>query len=395
MVNLGVNMINKNVEDITENDLQELRDRQEVEGKIIEYKQELPRNTDADKKEFLADVSSFANSSGGDLIYGIVEEGGIPVEVKGLEIGDFDQVKQRLENLVRDGIELRIPSLNIHPVPLSNTRTALVIRVPKSWSSPHRVRYQGHDKFYARNSAGKYPLDVAELRTAFNLSETITERIRNFRRDRISNIIANETPASLPNTAKIVLHLLPIIAFSSVQSYNIDKVASHAQNMPLVRQYGYSHRYNIDGFLNYSTYGNNQAYSYVQFFRNGIIEAVETSMLEPNEHGLLIPSVLYEQELIKSLKQYLSLLETLTVEPPIFVFLTLLGVKGYRMGTNRSSRGHEPHVIDRDNILLPETLIDSYQVAAEYVLRPCFDSIWNACGFPGSLNYKDGKWIGR
>jgi hypothetical protein len=387
-------MINKSIGDISEQDLQTLIAQKEVEGKTIEYKQELPRNTDADKKEFLADISSFSNSSGGDLIYGMVEDKGMPKALDGLDIGDFDQVKQRLENLVRDGIEPRIPSLNIQPVPLSNTRTALVIRVPKSWSGPHRVRYQSHDKFYSRNSAGKYQLDVAELRIAFNLSETITERIRNFRRDRISNIDANETPVSLPDTPKIALHLIPITAFSSMQSYDINKIASEPGKMRPMFSSGWSNRYNLDGFLTYAR-GAEQTHSYVQLFRNGIIEAVETSMIAPTEHGLYIPSGVYEHELIGSLRQYLSLLETLTVEPPIFLCLTLLGVKGYRMGVSRLSLVSEQHTIDRDIILLPEIPIDSYQIVVEDVLKPCFDSIWNACGFPGSLNYKDGKWVGR
>jgi hypothetical protein len=388
-------MINKSIGDITEQDLQTLIAQKEVEGKTIEYKQELPRNTDADKKEFLADISSFSNSSGGDLIYGMVEDKGMPKQLDGLDIEDFDQVKQRLENLVRDGIEPRIPSLNIQPVPLSNTRIAIVIRVPKSWSSPHRVRYQGHDKFYSRNSAGKYQLDVAELRIAFNLSETITERIRNFRRDRISNIVANETPILLPDTAKIVLHLIPITAFSSAQSLDIDKIASHAEQMQPIIPYSWNHRYNLDGFLTHSVYKNDLAYSYVQLFRNGIIEAVDASMLRPREHGLFIPGVLYEQNLINSLSNYLSVLKTLTVEPPIFVFLTLLGVKGYRMGTNRVDDLDELNAIDRDIILLPEILIENYQVVAEHVLMPCFDTIWNACGFSNSWNYEDGKWVGR
>ena len=30
------------------------------------------------------------------------------------------------------------------------------------------------------------------------------------------------------------------------------------------------------------------------------------------------------------------------------------------------------------------------------VLRPCFDSIWNACGYAKSLNYdENGKWTGN
>ena len=37
-----------------------------------------PWGSDQEKEEFLADVSSFANTMGGDLIYGIEEENGIP-----------------------------------------------------------------------------------------------------------------------------------------------------------------------------------------------------------------------------------------------------------------------------------------------------------------------------
>jgi hypothetical protein len=35
------------------------------EGRQLEYKETLPGNSDDDKKEFLADVSSFANAAGG------------------------------------------------------------------------------------------------------------------------------------------------------------------------------------------------------------------------------------------------------------------------------------------------------------------------------------------
>jgi len=53
----------------------------------------------------------------------------------------------------------------------------------------------------------------------------------------------------------------------------------------------------------------------------------------------------------------------------------------------------EVHTIDRDILLLPEIIIESYEVSAEKVLRPLFDSIWNACGFPRDLYYNDnGEW---
>lgn len=55
------------------------------EGRTIDYKRELPGNSDGDKKEFLADVSSFANTSGGDLILGVDENAGVPIQITGFQ----------------------------------------------------------------------------------------------------------------------------------------------------------------------------------------------------------------------------------------------------------------------------------------------------------------------
>jgi len=382
-----------------EEDLQDLIDNSVLESKTIEYKQSLPSNSESGKKEFLADVSSFANASGGDLIYGITEDKktGIPKSLDGLDVDNPDQEILRLENIIRGGIEPRIPSVITEPIKLSNSKFALIIRVPKSWVSPHRVILGGHDKFYSRSSNGKYPLDVGELRVAFNLSETITERIRNFRLDRISKLLANETPVPFYDNPKIVLHLIPIISFNPAQRYDIGKIASQPEKMKPIRCGGWNDRYNLDGFLAYSGGREDKSHSYVQLFRNGIIEAVEGLLLQPYKEQLIIPSIAYEQELIRSLTEYLSALKTLNVEPPIFVFLTLLGVKGYSMAVDTWRYDiEEIHTIDRDILQLPEVTIESYDVSAEKVLKPCFDSIWNACGFKRSFNYNDeGEWAPR
>jgi hypothetical protein len=390
-------MIAKNIEKITEQDLQTLIDDSVLERKTLEYKQSLLGNSDADKKEFLADVSSLANASGGDIIYGIIEdrETGIPKALEGVAIENIDQEISRLENIIRDGIEPRIIGIVIKDIVLSNSKKALIVRVPKSWISPHRVSFKGHDKFYARSTNGKYPLDVAELRVAFNLSETITERIRKFREDRISKILADETPIPLLENPKIVLHLIPIISFNPSQSYDIRKISSDIMNMPPISPSGWDYRYNLDGLLSYSANTTAKGRSYVQFFKNGIIEAVNASLLASSGEKLQIPSIAYERALIEVLTKYLSLLKTLIVELPIFMFLTLLQVKGYSMSVDRSRFSFDGvHAIDRDVVLLPEIVIESYDVKAECILRICFDSIWNACGLPRSFNYDDtGEWV--
>ena len=394
-------MITKNVNEISEDDLQELIDNSVSEKKTLEYKQSLPGNLDADRKEFLADVSSFSNASGGDLIYGISEDRdkGIPKKLEGLTVENADQVIARLENMIRDGINPRISGIVILSIKVLKSKVALLIRIPRSWKSPHRVTFKGHDKFYTRSTNGKYPMDVTELKIAFNLSETITERIRRFREDRISKIFSNETPVPFYDNAKIVLHLISITSFNPAQRYELNKITSYSEKLkPIaISHFGFRNRHNLDGFLTYSRGKEGKSYSYTQLFNNGIIEAVEGRYLNPreNEGNLLIRGTAYENKLIKSLNMYLSALKELNVELPIFIFLTLVGVRGYFMLIGQGIFENErEYGIDRDILLLPEVIIENYDTTPEEVLKPCFDALWNACGFPRSPNYDDaGKRI--
>jgi hypothetical protein len=122
------------------------------------------------------------------------------------------------------------------------------------------------------------------------------------------------------------------------------------------------------------------------------MEAVDSSMLEPEGNHKIIPSILYEEVLIKWLPEYLSGLQYLNVEQPIIVFLTLVGVKGYVMGTDIFSP-QKSYSIDKDVLLLPETIVETYDAKAEQVLKPAFNAIWNSCGFAKSLNYDEkGEW---
>src|SRR3989338_3325400 len=89
-------------------DLSLLKDDGVKEGKDIDYKLELPKDNDESKKEFLADVSSFANTIGGYLVFGIKESEGLIEELVGLKIEDDDKLLLKLESIIRDGISPRI-----------------------------------------------------------------------------------------------------------------------------------------------------------------------------------------------------------------------------------------------------------------------------------------------
>ena len=214
----------------------------------------------------------------------------------------------------------------------------------------------------------------------------MSDKIRNFREDRLANILDDKTAILSNFKAKIVLHILPIISFTPAKRYNISEIYSDPNKIKPIYGFVSDKRYNIDGILTYHSDKQGRIDSYTQLFKNGIIEAVDGSLLS---NGKIIPHDAYEIKLVKTLKTYLHTLESLGVVPPIFIFLALHGVKGYKMDYKKPSKE-----IDRYVLLIPEVSVKSYDECAEDILRPCFDAIWSACGFPRSPSYDDnGKWL--
>jgi len=152
--------------DIAEAHLQRLITTQAAESLHVEYKRETYSAADDARREFLADVSSSANTGGGDLVIGIEAEKGVPQRLSPFA-GDADTELLRLENMARDGLSPRITNLRARAVPLGRGGSAIVVRIPKSYNPPHRVIFKNSGRFWARSSAGKYEPNVDELRRIF------------------------------------------------------------------------------------------------------------------------------------------------------------------------------------------------------------------------------------
>ena len=87
-------LFDKRLELITEDDLLSLIENQVREGYQIEFKQSVEFKDKQDKLDFLAGVTSFANSVGGDLIIGVTAASGVPTAVEGWIGIDVDREKQ-------------------------------------------------------------------------------------------------------------------------------------------------------------------------------------------------------------------------------------------------------------------------------------------------------------
>ena len=166
-------MLPTRLDSIDEGHLNALVNNGVRESRSFEFKAKLVWGTESERKEFLADVSALANGGGGDLIFGIEEENGTASAVVGLDSFDPDDDTLKMESVIRDGIAPRIIGIRLRPVDLNNGRRVVIGRVPNSLNRPHMVVLKNWSRFYSRNSAGKYQLDVHELRSAFVASESV------------------------------------------------------------------------------------------------------------------------------------------------------------------------------------------------------------------------------
>lgn len=383
---------NKSIKKLTLIDIDSLIINGVSECRTLDYKRDLYSNNDAGKKEFLIDVSAFANTVGGYLIFGIDEQDGVPKSIPGIEIPSFDNLVQMFENLLKTSVDPAIRMVEFNVIDFQDSKKLLVIEVPRSISRPHAITFQKHHRFYGRNASGNYPYELDDIRRAILESDTVAQRIRRFRMDRLSLIAAGETGIPSSIFGKIVLHILPFSSFEVGQRYNL--TSSLTTTLKLMHSSGCDHRYTFDGFMTYSTFRNQHCgRNYTQLFYNGIIEAVDTLILMLRNERKRISPTLFEESLVGSLGKYLSVLSSLEVDYPIWICLSLLGVKDYTMFVSNHDFLDEIQPIDRDDLIIPEAQIDDRSRSAEEILKPVFDSVWNACGYEQSLNYDEqGHW---
>jgi len=331
-------------------------------------------------------------------VFGVATTDGVAADVAGIELSDADKEKLRLGDLIRSGIEPRLGHFDIVWLPIKATTGILIVRVPRSWTAPHRVTLLGHDKFYVRNSAGKHPMNVDELRQAFTLSQTIVDRVRAFRFERVGVIIGDEAPFELKAGAKLVFHGVPLGAFVDPPSLSFDYHAT--QFFPPLGASGHSHQHTLEGLAAHTPRQADGVRAYTMAFRNGIIEGVAHLSADWESGGeTQISLARVERYIREGWASLLRFSQHFAIEPPFYILISILNVRGF-----------VPHIPQnwmdeatgspyrREHLLLPELEIASDRLGETdtVLLKGLFDQIANAFGLHGSLNYsRDGRYLLR
>ena len=320
---------------INQSHLQRLLDEAVAEARDIDYKKETYGKNDKDTGEFLADISSFANTAGGDIVIGMTEQAGIPTGFTPLQT-DIEAEILRLEDIARSGLQPRIFGLTGRGVPLADGGQVLIVRIPRSYIQPHRIVREGRSgdqRFWARSSKGKYQPNVDELRLLFNRAPQLADRVRDFRFNRISKIIADDGPVPLGGKQLLTVHVAPLSAFDGAQAFQLDIGQQQQQYwtaFPLIGAQVRQFRINVDGCLILSDLrADKKTYrAYVQIFRSGIVESVDSMFLGPPDSLSRLTAIRTKSTIVKSSHAYLRSLQARDADPPYVVLVSLIGVKG-------------------------------------------------------------------
>jgi hypothetical protein len=120
---------------------------------------------DSRKNEISKDVSAFANSDGGIIIYGIAE-----ANHKADSLSFIDgtiYTKEWLEQVINSRIQKRIQDFTIYPIRFGNDprKTVYIVKIPQSSAAPHMA---SDGRFYKRYNFQTVRMEEYEVRELYN-----------------------------------------------------------------------------------------------------------------------------------------------------------------------------------------------------------------------------------
>jgi hypothetical protein len=127
------------------------------ESLTLDYKRELTKNN----KEIAKDISSFANTRGGEIIYGIDEKNGLPTSKNWINSKD---VKERIESIILTSIQPEIKGYAIFDIknPADPSQAIFVVNIPESSDAPHMADH----RYFIRRNFKSEPMEDIEVKNA-------------------------------------------------------------------------------------------------------------------------------------------------------------------------------------------------------------------------------------
>ena len=386
-------MIPKPLTELQPTDFDRLVTNRVQEGNQLDFKQAVVGGTDADKKKFAADVCAFANTRGGDIVFGVREAGGTAVEVLPLAV-DPDRETLRLQNMVADSFDPRMVGVQIVPVAYG-TGHVIVVRVPQSVQGLHRSRHDQH--FHIRESRSNRQLDVASLTTRVDVLRGQRDRREDFLAQRYAAVLTGRTPVALMPGPKMMVHIFQANSAFGAEMLDVSPVASAGSlPVPTLNHGALDFRMTFEGPMHHTPIRDGMTRAFTLAHHDGVLEGV-WKVADPRDGRIEVPAESVETQVIAFLRSVIERArQVLTLDVPLAIRVALVGAVGAVVVTsNRALRQHVEEdtplsPIDRTVLQLPDVLVNEWPAAdLPELFRPVFDRLWQASGYQRSYQYQE------
>ncbi|WP_280166550.1 hypothetical protein [Priestia aryabhattai] len=213
----------------------------------------------------------------------------------------------------------------------------------------------------------------------------ISKKVEAILSERINLIKDKNTHIKQNKNAKVIAHLISLSSIKQ-ENYTIDlaPLRNRATDVPLLSGFANDYKFNYEGYTTFHTYSG----SYVQIFRNGYLEVVDTKFFNEDHKQFYVTR--FETSLIENITKYIHLFSSLGLEGPFLLNIVILGAKDFSIVLN-FDQFLDTYPNEKEKISLPQILIEDYQKPLASTLKPAFDVLWNTFGIYGSINYINGE----
>jgi hypothetical protein len=389
-------MLLEDLGQVTAEYLQRLCNDRCPESETLDFKRELPGNSDKEKHELLKDVCALANASGGDLVYCIEEDGGAATSIVPATSEPEDAAKRRLAQILDAGLEPRVAGISFKHIDVAGGY-ALIVRVPTSYDGPHCVRINSNRRFVTRNGTGTSDMTFEQIRSAFDRTAALAETARNFVNTRQDLIAKRKTPTPTLQGPNWVLHLVPLAGIAQRKTVNLREV--HAQSFSRFAGPdwgGISRTFNFDGLAVHP--GGAQAdgyYVYTHIFRTGALETAQLGgdkrqTTQGGPERAIVWSLDMSKFFHSSVTKFIEAARSWGFAGPALLGVAIVNVQGFELGIGNAFHRFSQATADRPNLILPEVWINSLDtVSIDDAIRPSLDMLWQAFGVERCLDFDE------
>ncbi|NMH26557.1 AlbA family DNA-binding domain-containing protein [Flavobacterium silvaticum] len=235
-------------ETYTLDDIQNLIDVNAEESNYLEFKDgRALTKDDKSRINISQDISAFANSDGGVIIYGVSENNHVASSLSFVDGNIF--TKEWLEQKILSTVYRPVSNIIIHPIRNKGNfeETIYVVQIPRSMDGPH-MSYE--KKYYRRNNFLSIAMDEYEVRNHYNQKIKSQLEIFGWKVSEIKSDKLNEKNIKIEvevfNSGDVVEKDYKVIIHFS-------KFEKHFKYIPTEKSQNYSHVWEDEGLSISST----------------------------------------------------------------------------------------------------------------------------------------------